>query len=123
MGYSIEKAASDGRLLQIGVDEAIFARMGRYLSLLLLSVFLAGCTQTVQEMGYSQRKALAQEIVQRCYAQGIKSGTPEMRECTKVEAQAEIARRNRQAHVEDARRSSDSGPRVCNRVGYTVICS
>lgn len=122
MAFPHEKAASDGRLLQNGVVKAIFARMGRYLSLLLLSVFLAGCTQTVQEMGYSERKALAQEIVQRCYTQGVKSGTPEMKQCTQVEAQAEVARRNRQARVEDAHRASRRST-VCNKVGYTVICS
>lgn len=91
------------------------------LGALLALAALSGCTKTVEEMSYSERQALAGQIVQRCYAQGVKDGTPEMRECIQVEAQGEIARRNRRARVEDARRSS--GGTVCNRFGNTVVCS
>jgi len=89
---------------------------------LLALVGLTGCTKTVEEMNYSERKALAQEIVKRCYAQGVKSNTPEMQQCTNVEIQREVASRRRQAAVEDARRAS-AGPSVCNRIGNTVICN
>jgi|GEM_PF-3225376 len=81
---------------------------------------LAGCTKTVEEMGYSERKALAQQIVQRCYAQGVKSGTPEMQMCTQAETEREVATRRRQAAVEDTRRGNR---KVCNVVGYAVICN
>lgn len=89
---------------------------------LVALIGLAGCTKTVDEMNYSERKALAGEIVQRCVAQGVKPGTAEMQQCTGIEAQSEIARRRRQAAVEDARRSSDTSA-VCTNFGNTVICN
>lgn len=84
-------------------------------------VVLAGCTKTVQEMSYTERKALADQIVHRCMEQGVKLKTAEMDQCTFAEAQREVATRNRQASIEDARRSR--GTTVCNRIGYTVICN
>ena len=91
------------------------------LGILVLCLAVTGCTKTVAEMNYTERKELAGEIVKRCYAQGVKSGTPEMDTCMQAETQSEVAKRNRQAAVQDARRSS--GPTVCNKVGYTVICN
>lgn len=60
---------------------------------LLFVLALAGCTKTVEEMNYSERKALADQIVQRCYAQGVKSGTSEMDLCLAAEVQSEKAKR------------------------------
>lgn len=83
---------------------------------------LAGCTQTVEEMSYSERKALAEQIVQRCYAQGVKSGTPEMALCTQAESQREQATRSRKAAVEDARRANRPHTQMCQKFGSNVVC-
>lgn len=91
------------------------------LGVLIACLAVAGCTKTVAEMNYTERKALAEVIVKRCYEQGVRTGTPEMDACMRVETESEIATRNRQAAVQDARRSS--GPTVCNKVGNTVICN
>lgn len=96
--------------------------MTKFLMLAVAAVVLAGCTKTVEEMSYSERQILAQEIVQRCIGQGVKPDTPQMRDCTGVEAQREIATRHRQAAIEDARRASRRTT-TCNKVGYTVICN
>ncbi|MCG7508862.1 hypothetical protein [Mesorhizobium retamae] len=82
-------------------------------------VAVAGCTKTVEEMNYSERQALAKQIVDRCLKQGLKLNTPDMKRCTDTEIQSEIYSRRREAAVEDARRGSAT---VCNRVGYAVIC-
>lgn len=89
--------------------------------LILGLLTVAGCTKTVEEMSYSERKALSNQIVKRCIAQGVQVGSKEMNACTYAEAQREVYGRRRQAAVEDAQRSS--GPTVCNRVGSTVICN
>lgn len=81
---------------------------------------LTACTKTVEEMNYVERRALAEQITQRCAGYGLKAGTPEFRDCSNVEVQREFATRNRRAAVEDSRRSRST---VCNRVGYTVICN
>lgn len=60
----------------------------------LLALALTGCTKTVQEMSYSERKALAGEIVQRCIKQGIDPRSKEMDACTYAEAQREVTTRN-----------------------------
>lgn len=83
-------------------------------------VGLAGCTKTVSEMSFSEREALARQIEQRCIAQGTVPGTPRHGQCIQVEAQREVASRERQARIQDARRSRGT---VCNQVGYTVICN
>lgn len=82
---------------------------------------LDGCTKTVEEMSFSEREALAAQIQKRCLAQGTVAGTPRHGTCLQAEAQREISTRRRQAAIEDARRSSSAT--VCNKVGYTVICS
>lgn len=62
--------------------------------LLVGLVVLVGCqTKQIEEMSYSEQKALSQEIVKRCYAQGVKSGTKEMQLCTATEVRAENYRR------------------------------
>lgn len=92
----------------------------RWIALVVAGLTLAGCTKTVEEMGYSERKALAEQIVQRCYAQGVKSGTLEMQLCTQAETEKEVATRRRQAAVEDNRRGSR---KVCNQVGFALVCN
>ena len=63
----------------------------------LCAIFLCGCqTKQIQEMSYTERQELAGQIVQRCLAQGVKPGSPEMSNCTMAEAQREnyIRQRN-----------------------------
>lgn len=92
----------------------------RFIAIALLAG-LAGCTKTVSEMSFSEREALAKQIEQRCMNQGTVPGTQRHGQCLRVEAEREVVSRERQARLEDARRSR--GPTVCNRVGYTVICN
>lgn len=69
--------------------------MKTVIALVALGV-LAGCqTKQVEEMSYTEQKALAQQIVQRCYDQGVKTGTPEMNVCLQAEVNREkFKRRN-----------------------------
>lgn len=60
----------------------------------IAALALGGCqTQQIETMTYAETKALAEQIVQRCYAQGVKSGTPEMELCTGQEVRREAALR------------------------------
>lgn len=116
---------------------------------LLALVGLAGCTKTVQEMSYSERKALAGEIVQRCIKQGVDPRSKEMDACTYAEAQREVTTRNmnyvreRQAAAAMAQGLQNAGNQMqanarnqalinamnrpvttrCNRFGSTVTCN
>lgn len=97
------------------------------------AVVLAGCqTQQIQEMNYSERKALAEQIVQRCYAQGVKADTPEMRLCTAAEVQAENAkrqnnlaqaRRSQRAIAQGLQNASRSYPQAAATVPQTTTCT
>lgn len=84
-------------------------------------VVLAGCTKTVEEMSYSERQVLAQQIVQRCVAQGVKPETPQMQECTGVEAQREVASRRRAAARQDAIAANRTRAN-CQVFGAQVVC-
>lgn len=91
--------------------------------LLIGLVALAGCqTKTVEEMSYTERKALATELTQRCYAQGVKANSPEFEACARVEVQREAAVRRRRAAVEDAQAATPSGPRMCQNFSGNVVC-
>lgn len=83
----------------------------------LLSVAVAGCVgKPVQEMSYSERNALAGQLVKRCMEQGVDPKSPQMTDCTKQEAMREITIRNKA----EARRESGV---ICNPVGTAVICN
>lgn len=85
-------------------------------------VVLSACqTKTVEELSYSERKDLAQQIAQRCYAQGVKPGSAEYEQCSVVEVQSEAARRQRAARVQDARRAADVTT-TCQSFGAMVTC-
>lgn len=88
---------------------------------LVAAVALSGCTKTVAEMSFSEREALAKEIEQRCLTQGTSPDTERHRQCLQAEAQREIATRERQARVQDARRAN-AGPTMCQNFGGTVVC-
>lgn len=78
-------------------------------------VALAGCNKTVAEMNYTERQQLAQELVKRCNAQGVKDGSPQMEACMKAEFESESAIRERRARQADA-------VTFCSPVGYSVVC-
>lgn len=84
---------------------------------------LAGCQQNkpIAELSYSEVKELAGVIRQRCEAQGVKQGGPEWDACTKQEISRESATRNRRAAAIAS--AANSGPTVCNTIGYTTICN
>ena len=57
---------------------------------------LAACVETkpVEEMGYAERKALVDEIIERCIALGIDPKSPEMQACGDAEIDGEINSRS-----------------------------
>jgi len=95
--------------------------MVRFVVPLIAALMLAGCTKTVAEMSFSEREALAGQIEQRCVAQGTTPGTQRHGNCIQAEAQREVAIRERQARVQDARRSQDNSA-FCQSFGNTVQC-
>lgn len=78
---------------------------------------LAACNSSkpISELSYSEVKALASVIDQRCVDQGIGPNSPEWDACTKQEITRENARRVR------ARQVADSTV-ICNQVGTSTIC-
>lgn len=86
--------------------------------LLILSLgLLAGCASTpVQELSYTELKAVAAQIQQRCYDQGVPPNSPEYERCINQEV-------NRETSVRQARADRRRSAVVCNRVYYTVICN
>ena len=82
----------------------------------VIAAGLAGCQpKPIAELSYTEVKALAVVINQRCIDQGVKPGTPQWDTCTKQEISRENAQRNRAA------RAADSVV-ICNQVGFSTIC-
>lgn len=81
-------------------------------------IALAGCMagKPIEQMSYSEARALAQQIIKRCEAQGVKPGTREMKLCTDQEILREQSTRS---HAQQMRDSIV----VCNRAFNTVICN
>lgn len=80
------------------------------------AAILAGCQgKPISEMSYTETRALAVEINQRCRDQGLNSEMPEWKICVQQEITRENSIRNRAA------RKADSGV-ICNRVGFSTIC-
>ncbi|MEZ2131308.1 MULTISPECIES: hypothetical protein [unclassified Sinorhizobium] len=101
--------------------------MTRLMFAVVAAMMLTAChTKTVEEMSYSERKALAAEIAKRCYAQGVKPGSSEYEACSTVEVQREVATRRREAAWEDAATAAaagaDRGPRTCQNFSGNVVC-
>ncbi|ASQ02968.1 hypothetical protein HR059_13360 [Sinorhizobium meliloti WSM1022] len=64
----------------------------------VIMVALSSCqtkTKVVEEMSYSERKALAGVITRRCVEQGYTEKSPEFVPCIKAETEGETARRRR----------------------------
>lgn len=62
---------------------------------MLVAMVLAGCVseKPIDELSYSERQALVEEILQRCEAQGVNRNSAEMQDCFHVEAEREVDRR------------------------------
>lgn len=84
---------------------------GYSILVVLILAAASGCqTQQLAEMNYSEQKILAEQIVKRCVAQGVKLGTQEMRLCTQVEIQREDAtRKNNLVRAQRAQASMAAG--------------
>ncbi|TLX12285.1 hypothetical protein [Rhizobium sp. MHM7A] len=60
-----------------------------------ISVILTACqSKPVDQLSYSEMKSLSLELHQRCWAQGVKSDTPEMKACLQQEFTRESSMRN-----------------------------
>jgi hypothetical protein len=99
-------------------------RMGHMIRATIAAVVvgltLAGCqVKRVSEMSFTELKAARQAVKQRCISQGVKEGSAEWQPCLNQEAAREVAVRDRVAAAQDA----DTGPVVCNTIGYTTICN
>lgn len=95
---------------------AYYAGMKRVVFLIPLLALAACVGKPVDQLSYTEAKALADTIIKRCEAQGVKHGTQEMKLCTDQELLRETSIR-REAQV--ARNSTV----VCNTVYNTVICN
>lgn len=84
------------------------------------ALLLASCqTKQIDEMTYSETKALAAEIVQRCVAQGVKPDTPEMQLCTKQE----VSRENSIRKNAEARQGRTVRVQAyCQNFGGNTVC-
>ncbi len=90
----------------------------RRLILLSAGLFcLAACqSKPIEQMSYTESKALFAELHKRCAAQGAPIGSPENDACIKQELGREASIRQENAN----RRNSIV---VCNRSFNTVICN
>jgi len=93
-----------------------YAGMKRVVFLLSLLALAACVGKPVDQMSYSELKALAETVIKRCEAQGVKHGTQEMKLCTDQELLRETSIRNEVNAMQ-------SRTVVCNTVYNTVICN
>ena len=61
---------------------------------IIAALFAAGCTQSVNEMSYSQLQAYAAQMVEKCQKQGVPDS--QMRACAEQEMRADQSRRMKQ---------------------------
>ncbi|MGO8503229.1 hypothetical protein AB9F35_17255 [Rhizobium leguminosarum] len=60
-----------------------------------ISVILTSCqSKPVDQLSYSEMKSLSLDLHKRCWAQGVKSDTPEMKACLQQEFTRESSMRN-----------------------------
>lgn len=105
--------------------------MKNVIVILAATALLTGCAKKpVEEMSYTERAALADEIVARCHKQGVKSDTPEMEQCITVEVERErYIRRKRAPDPAGAAMLFGGGmtnqrrPINCTTVGNSTFCN
>lgn len=68
----------------------------RIVGLAIAALAVAGCqTKQLDELSYTERKALGKTIAQRCIDQGITKKGPEADACLRAEVEREFATRER----------------------------
>lgn len=91
----------------------------RVVAVALCGLFLGGCAEkTIEEMGYAERQQLAQEILQRCAALGLKPNSPQMEQCINVEVQKEF--NSRHEGKEQARRRAQAIGQGMSSMGQSM---
>lgn len=98
-----------------------------------LAVVLVGCeTAPISSLSYTDQKKVAQEAAYRCFEQGIRPDSPEIKPCVLAELRAEDYRRaqnlqSRRAVGQAMMAASASQQRTvhtsCNRFGTMVNCT
>jgi hypothetical protein len=90
--------------------------------IVFLAVGLVGCTQSIDEMSYSQRQSYVAGMVEKCRAQGVPED--EIEACTQQEVGADQARRARQKQVGAAiAGASQSYGRSMQQANRSVTCT
>lgn len=100
------------------------ARFSAFVGLVISLAGIGGCTKTVEEMNYSERNALAEQIKKRCVAQGTVPGTKQYGDCLMVEAQSEIySRRNNSARQQQAAAALSQGMANASQSYYNAAAA
>jgi hypothetical protein len=90
----------------------------------LVSAVLVGCTQTVDEMSYTQKKQVEKQVADRCTAQGYGPNSPERGACIRQEASREIyGRQAAQARQQRARYAIAAGMSGMSQGYYNAAAS
>ena len=100
----------------------------RFLIAVMCAALLSSCqTKQIDELNYSERKALAAQIAQRCADQGYGEGHPELSACLRQEVGKEYAdRRNARIRQQElAQALSDAGESMqrSSAQNRTVTCT
>lgn len=66
----------------------------KWIVIVSAALFAAGCTQSVNEMSYSQLQSYAAQMVEKCQKQGVPDS--QMRACAEQEMRADQSRRMKQ---------------------------
>lgn len=78
---------------------------------------LGGCqSKPVEQMSYTELRAVAGQIQKRCEAQGVYKGSKDYDMCIRQEI-------NRETSVRQANYNRINSGVVCNTFGTTVICN
>jgi len=87
--------------------------------LLGMVLALTGCqSKPVEQMSYSEIKALAASLEKQCNAQGYARGHPEFKACVRQEFDREYSTRQEAA----ARRRAVASSVYCQQFGASVVC-
>lgn len=91
----------------------------------VFAVALAGCTQTVDEMSYTQLQQYAAQMVEKCQKQGVPD--THLQACAEQEMRADQSRRRKQRQIGEAISAAGEGysrsaqanrPIHCTSTGY-----
>lgn len=91
-------------------------------AILTISVFapLAGCYGVpIDQMTYSQKKAMMLRVAKSCEAQGYGQKTAEFQDCYKQE----YVRQDSLGREAQYIRMNHRGPTICNQFGAMTVCN